>query len=138
MNQTFTVTGSQITGLSSAATSYVVGLTYIAPWQSTKLGEAMQGNPALNKKKNMAGVGLICAYIHPKGLKYGNDFANLFDMPEVEQGAVIDPNVVRTTYDEQAFELDGGWSTDMRLCLQAQAPRPATIMAFVCDSDVSM
>ena len=135
--KTFVVSGGTITGLATAATSYVVGLTYIAKWQSTKLGEATGQSPALGAKKNMAGLGVICAYFHPKGIQYGNTFDAMYDMPEVEGSVVIDPNTIRTSYDEQAFYLDGGWTTDLRLCLQSQAPRPVTIMAAVCDSDVT-
>lgn len=75
--------------------------------------------------------------MHPKGLRYGPDFNNLDDMPEIEAGRVIDQDAVRTAYDENPVEFPGIWEADARLCLQAQAPRPCTVLAAVADTWVS-
>jgi hypothetical protein len=131
----YTVTGGQIT-LGTAVSNAIIGLPYTGKWQSAKLGLTVNGT-VLSAKKNMSALGLVCAYFHPKGLQYGNTFDSMFDMPAIEQGIAINPDTVRTEYDEQPFFLDGGWTTDLRLCLQAQAPRPVTLMGAMCDSEVS-
>ena len=59
----------------------------------------------------------------------------LDDMPEIEQGSVVDPDEVREAYDEEAIEFPGEWTTDSRLCLLAAAPRPVTIMAAIIDAE---
>lgn len=138
---TFTVDGSgQISltddGASYAATTGIVGLSYKAQWQSGKLVElrTMKGTP-LDMQSTIKALGVICANLHPKGLKYGRTFAtaDLMDMPEIEDGTIVPPNTIRTAYDEPAFVFPGGWSQDERLCLQAEAPKPATVLAAICE-----
>jgi len=38
--------------------------------------------------------------------------------------------MVHAAYDERMIPFDGEWTTDARVCLQGQAPRPATVLAF--------
>ena len=52
----------------------------------------------------------------------------LDDMPLVERGAAVLPNTIWAYYDEKMFEFPGDPSTDARLYLQANAPRPATVV----------
>jgi hypothetical protein len=53
-------------------------------------------------------------------------------MPEVERGTDVTQET-RETYDENVIEFPGTWTTDARVCLQAQAPRPATVVAVTID-----
>jgi len=53
----------------------------------------------------------------------------------VESGAVIDPDSVWESYDEGMIEFPGDWSTDNRVCLEAAAPRPCTVLAVVLNVD---
>jgi hypothetical protein len=76
---------------------------------------------------------LIAADIHPKGIRYGADFDHLDDMPEMEGSKPIDQDLMRTDYDTPALVFPGTWTTDMRVCIRAVAPRPATVIAFTVD-----
>ena len=134
--QTYTVNGGQIT-LSESATDVVVGMPYTSQFKSAKL--AAQGDAvvaALTSKKRMDRIGLTLAWVHPKGLRYGQDFDHLEDMPEVESGETIDPDTIRDSYAEDPILVSGTWTVDTRLCLQGQAPRPCTVMAAVPDIDI--
>jgi len=127
--QRYTVAGGQIT-LATAASNVVVGLGYTAQFKSVKLGSM------LNKEKTISQLGLIAADIHPKGLRYGSEFDSstftMNDMPEIEAGALVGPDM-RADYDEDTISFPGTWNTDTRVCLQAQAPRPVTVLAVTMD-----
>jgi len=127
---TATVASGSIT-IGTAVSSAVIGLTYTAQWKSTKLAYASGLGTALLQKKNISHLGIIAKDIHPTGLQYGPDFSNLYPMPAVEEGATINTDTMRSTYDEPAFEFEGTWNTDSRLCLQAQGPKPANILAAI-------
>lgn len=130
---TFTVTGGQI-DVGVRCLSAVAGLPYEAQWQSTKLGVSTSAiQSALTQQKILTSLGLILAYVHPKGLQFGADFDHLNDMPSMEQGSPVPANTIRTAYDEQMIPFPGKWTTDMRLCMLAKAPRPVTVLAAVID-----
>lgn len=126
----YTVVGGQIT-LPVAVTNVVVGLPYSAPFQSTKLGSQNNGSP-LNQKKNISQLGIVACDIHRQGLAYGADFDLMDNMPLVEHGVANEPEV-RADYDESMITFPGKWTTDSRVCLQAQAPRPVTLLAATYD-----
>lgn len=126
-SQRYTVSGGAIT-LATAASNVVVGLPYTAQFKSSKLGESVPGSSPLNQHKRINHLGLILADTHTKGLKFGPDFDNLDDMPTIERGTNVGSTVV-TNYDEDMIEFPGVWDTDLRLCLQAQAPRPCTVLS---------
>jgi hypothetical protein len=130
--QTYTVSGGAIT-LPSIPTQAVVGLGYSAPFKSAKLGQLTSAGSPLNKHKKVGDIGLILADTHPRGLRFGPDFDHLDDMPSVEAGAPVDTSVVHEAYDEEAIPFPGTWTTDSRVCIQAQAPRPATVLAITTD-----
>lgn len=128
--QRYTVSGGAIT-LAVAASKVVVGLGYSAPFQSAKLGFAGPGIAPLNRKKKIGKVGFVMANTHPKGIKYGTQLDDNFldDLPEIEAGTAVGTAVVEQ-YDQEMIEFPGEWTSDMRVCLQAQAPRPATVLAI--------
>jgi hypothetical protein len=131
---TFTVNGSgeiSLTdlGVAYAATTGVVGLAYTAQWKSTKLAYAAQNGTALNQVKSLDHLGVILDRTHHKGLEYGPSFDNLSPLPEEEDGKAVTRGTIHQHYDKKPFEFDGEWSTDSRLCLQAQAPRNCTVLA---------
>lgn len=133
--KSFTVSTAGAITLDSAATTGVVGLSYTGTWQSAKLG--LQVSPLqtpLNQQKRISHLGLILAYFYPGALQYGPDFSNLDDMPGIERGKAI--TGAQTSYDEQEFPFPGTWTTDLRLCLQAQAPLPVTVLACAADLEV--
>lgn len=130
--KTYTVSGGGTITLDTAATTGVVGLAYRARWRSAKLAQlqAQLGTP-LNQMKTINGLGIVAVNLHPKGLKVGQDFDNMDDMPSVEEGAIVDTDAVWDEYDGDMFIFPGKWTTDARLCLEANAPRPATVLAAV-------
>jgi hypothetical protein len=130
--QIYTVTGGQI-ALAVAASNVVVGLPYTAQFRSAKLGLAGGATPTpLGQHKRVVTLGLLCADVHRQGVQYGADFDHLDSMPGIEEGAPV-TDEVRTDYDVDPVVFPGKWSTDERLCLQSQAPRPATILAATID-----
>ncbi len=134
--QRYTVSGGQIT-LSTAASNVVVGLGYTAQFKSAKLGTAGQVSP-LNQQKRTVHLGLVLANMHPRGLRYGPYFDGQFtdyymdDMPLIEDGTEVGTDMA-DDYDQNMVEFPGTWTTDARLCLQAQAPRPCTVLAVTTD-----
>lgn len=132
---TFIVTGAAVA--QSYTTGAIVGLPYDAQYKSTKLAYATDGttDTALCQKKKVSKIGIIACNIHPNGLQYGPDFTTMDDLPLVEDAEVIPPSTVRVAYDEEMFTFAGEWTTDARLCLQASAPRPVTILACVIDME---
>ena len=79
-------------------------------------------------------LGIIAANMHAQGLKFGPDFSTLDDMPGIDKGLTIDQNAVWDEYDSDSKPFPGHWDTDSRLCLQAAAPRPVTVLAAIIDT----
>ncbi|MBO9380024.1 hypothetical protein GG804_24970 [Sphingomonas histidinilytica] len=125
---TFTVTGGAI-ALDREA---VIGLPYEARFKSAKLAAIVEGGAALLcEKKRISRIGVVAADIHAQGVQYGPDFDTMDDLPLIEDGARLDLDAIRDAYDEPMFTFSGRWDTDCRVCLKAQAPRPATLLAAV-------
>jgi hypothetical protein len=128
---TYTVTSSQITGLPVAVADAVVGLTYRARWKNAKFALSGSLGLSLLQPKKIAQLGLVLYNTHHQGLQYGPSFDALSDLPGIEDGTAVADDTVHATYDQESFEFDGEWDTDSRICLQAQAPLPVTILAAV-------
>lgn len=128
----YTVTGGAIT-LSAAVTAadVMVGLKYTAPYKTTKLAYAAAAGTALAQRKKVNFVGVIMANTHGDGLRYGRDFDHLDPLPRVIGGVEIGEHQVFDEFDEPAFEFNGDWDTDSRICLMATAPKPCTLLAAV-------
>ncbi len=107
-----------------------VRLYSCASFKSAKQAFAAAMGTPLNQPKKIDHVGFILADTHAKGVKFGPGFDRLDELPDVEQHAEVDSDTVHTAYDERMIPFDGEWTTDARVCLQAQAPRPATVLAF--------
>ena len=136
VQRTYTVSGGSIT-LDTAVSNAVVGLPYMAQWESAKLGiQPSAIDPTLNQQKRVNHVGIVATFFHPKGIQFGPDFSHLDDMPTIESGAPVSSTAIRTDYEEQEIPFDGPWTTDARLCLQAQAPRPITLLAAVLNMEI--
>ncbi len=118
---TFTVTSGVIT-LPVAVSNAVVGLGYRARFRSVKMGK-------LTLKKRLKHLGLLLVDTHARGLKYGY----MDDLPMVEAGEEVDPDYIWDEYDMESIETNGTYSTNSRLCLEANAPRPCTVQAVVVD-----
>ena len=128
---TFTVASGAITGLSEDVTDACVGLAYTARFKSAKLAYGGSFGTALAQKKRLSALGLILADTHAGALSYGQSYAVMDALPLVEDGMTIDTDTIWSNYDRMAMELPGQWDTDARLCLEAAAPRPCTVLAAV-------
>jgi hypothetical protein len=138
----YVVTGGQITVPTATTVFACVGLPYTAQWRSTKLAVGSQLGAPLTQFKNIDHVGFVLKDTHALGLSYGSTFdldgngdSQLDDLPGMEDGAVVDPDSIWPTYDKPSMELDGTWDTDSRICLQAQAPLPCTVLGIVVSGD---
>ena len=128
---TYAVSSSQITGVTASVTSAIVGLAYTAQWQSSKLAYAAGLGTALAQAKRVARLGLILADTHHDGLQYGPSFSDLDDISQTKNGSAVATDTVHTAFDCEPITFPGEWSSDARLCLQAAAPRPCTVLAAV-------
>lgn len=117
--------------LPTAASEVVAGLGYTAMFKSAKLG-SIQGIGLLERKK-ISRLGFIAENLHHLGLKYGPDFSTLYDLPQVENGQAVTTGAIHSEYHEDNFGFGGEWDTDSRICLQASAPRPCTLMAAIAE-----
>lgn len=122
--RTFVVASGAINIGAPTVTSAVIGLPYTAQFKSTKLGEVAQRN-------RIPKVGVLLANTHAQGLKYGEDFATLDDLPRTEAYTDVATGAIWDAYGEDMFEFNGTWAADMRLCLQAASPRPCTVLGAV-------
>lgn len=127
---TYTVASGSI-AVSEAVTTAVVGLTYTAQWKSVKLAYASGLGTALTQKKKLNHLGVILKNTHYQGLSYGPDFTTMDNLPLMVKGAPVAVDSIHSTFDNEAFEFPGRWDTDSRLCLQAVAPKPCTVLAAV-------
>lgn len=123
------VSGGQVT-LSVAASNVVVGLGYTARFKSSKLAYASSLGTALLQKKRISQVGFVLADTHRKGLRFGQSFEHMDDLPEVENYQEVE-NAVWPDYDNETIEFPGEWGTDARICFEAASPRPATVLGAV-------
>lgn len=122
--------------LPAPVTTYCAGLTYSAKFKSAKLAYSAQPSSPLAENKRIANISLILANTHAQGVRYGRDFTSLQSLPLTPGGKVIASDSMLTTFDDQPWNMGGTWNSDSRICLQADAPRPATVMAIVLDMEV--
>ena len=126
----YTVTGGEIT-LSEAVTDAYIGLYYKGQWKSSKLAVASQAQSPLTQRKRIDHLGVILADTHAQGLKYGQDFDHMDDLPLYDKGAAVNTDSIHENVDMDSFELNGTWDTDARLCLEAESPKPCrSVPAF--------
>ncbi len=128
---TVTAAGALTSSLAVAASKVVAGLSYIAQFKSAKLGE-LTGAGLMDRKK-VSRLGFIAQNMHYQGLQYGPTFAQLYDLPQVEEGQTTAVNTVHATYHEDNFPFGGEWDPDARICLQAASPRPVTLLAAIAE-----
>ena len=109
----------------------MIGLGYTAQFKSAKLAYATQMGTALNQRKAIPQVGLVMRNTYKDGVKYGQSFDYLDDLPQTEGDAIVAEGKLWTDYDKDTFTFNGTWDTDSRLCIQSQAPKPATLLAAI-------
>jgi len=126
----YTVTGGQITGLPETVSSAIVGLSYRWQFKSTKLAYAAGQGTAIGQRKRVNKIGYVAQNTHRDAISAGRDFDNLQPAPTVVKGATISADIVYDTLDMDMTEFNGDWDTDSRICLQGDAPYPASILAI--------
>jgi hypothetical protein len=107
----------------------IVALQYQAQFKSTKLA-SLQGIGLLEYKR-VNKLGFLAENLHHLGLQYGPDFDTLYDLPQRERGQNIAPGFIWDDYHEEDFPFGGEWEEDSRVCLQAESPKPATVLAAI-------
>ncbi len=121
--------------VSQTYTDWVVGLGYTARYKSAKLAGQTALGMSLTQRSRIDHLGLLLADTHAQGLQFGPSFELMDDMPAFEDGAQVDADAIWDEYEEDMIEFPGDWSTDNRICLQAAAPRPCTVLALVASND---
>lgn len=116
----------------------VSGLYYEAPYQSTKLayGGGQLGT-ALTLQKDLKNVGLVAGTLHAQGLKLGQDFDHMNDLPGTEGDRILAFGEIWAAYDRDPIPIDFVSDTDSRICLLAQAPRPAEVLGLALGLDTT-
>ncbi len=112
-----------------AASKVIAGLGYTAQFKSTKLA-SVEGI-GLNQRKRVDNLGFILKNTHYQGLTFGPSFTKLDNLPKVVAGSAQADDTVWSEFDEPVIPFKGVWDTDSRICLQAAAPRPCTVLAIV-------
>lgn len=107
-----------------------MGLGYRARFRSVKMRY-------LTKHKKIDKIGLVLSNTHKNGLTFGQDFDHMDPLPFVEDGAVVTDNYVWVDYEFDDIPLDGTYMANARLCLEANAPRPCTVVACVLQSEIN-
>jgi len=126
---TFTVASGSIT-LSSSVSNAIVGLPYTARYKSTKLAYAAANGTALNRRKRVENIGLILYNTHHQGLRIGDSYSFLRALPTIIDNKPVATDTIHATLDYEPTSYNTKWSTDSRICLEATAPKPATILGL--------
>lgn len=119
-----------------AVSNYIVGLPYEARFKSSKLSQVFPDGTTMLMKKNLRRLGLALSNTHYRGIKYGQSFSDLRDLPTIERGNVVAEDYIWGLYDNETIAFPGTWDTDARLCLKAEAPNPCTVTAAIVEIDV--
>ena len=124
--------------LATAASKVVVGLAYTAQFKSVKLAYGSATGTALTKRKKIDQLGLILRNTHASGIEFGDSFDHLSKIGKADlplSSGTPDTDHVFTEYDQDMMRVNTSWDTDSRLCLQATAPKPCTVLAAIIGLD---
>lgn len=132
---TATVASGSVT-LPESATNRCAGLTYRGRFRSSKLAYVIpNGLSALGQPKHINDLVLVMCDTHHQGIEFGTSFDTLDPLPASEEFATVADDTIHDDYEGDGIRLDGSWETDTRLCLEFNAPRPATVMGVVINMD---
>lgn len=123
--------------LDTAASKVVVGLPYTAQWKSVKPAFGEDYGVPLNQVGAIGHIGFVLKNTHAQGLQFGPSFDYLDDLPAIEDGAATESGAIWTHFDKKMIEFPGEHTTDPRVCLQAAAPRPCTVLSCIVTLDRS-
>lgn len=132
---TATVSSGSVT-LPESATNRCAGLAYRGRFRSAKLAYVVpNGLSALGQPKHVNELVLVACDTHHQGVEFGTTFDTLDPMPASEEFTTVAEDTIHEDYEGDVLPLNGSWETDTRLCLEFNAPRPATIMGVVINMD---
>lgn len=126
---TYTVTSGQIV-LATTVSEAIIGLPYTGQWKSTKLAYGAEG-VSMGQQKRIGRIGFVLQNAHIHGLRFGQDFTDMDQLPHIEDGEEGAETLIYETYDQPSIDFDGYTSPDPRACLEMYAPRPCTVMALI-------
>lgn len=129
------VAGGSVAVSGAACENAIVGLAYQARFKSVKLAHGAAKGSALTQPKRVNRLSFILADVHADGLRYGPDFDNLDPLPHRPAFTPLEADKVHASYDFDGAQFRGGWSSDSRVCLLAEAPKPATVLGVVIDME---
>ena len=125
---TYVVSSGQIT-VPSSWVYVVVGLAYMAKYQSCKVGKYITGSVA-GKRKRVVDLHLAMTEYIAGTIQVGPTFTELEDMPLIERGAAVTQDIFSYDYDELPFEFNGNDDVDPRICIQATGPCTITALTY--------
>ena len=126
----FTVSAGAI-DVGSPVGEGIVGLSYMARWQSVKPAYAAARGTALLQRKRFSHLGLYLNDTALGGVRIGDSFSDLQSLRRDYRGRFLGRSEVLSEYDYDASQFNGTWSTDSRIHIEAAAPFPATVVNFV-------
>ncbi len=129
-SNTVTVSGGQIT-LAEAASSITVGIPYSGRWRSTKLAYGAAGGTALGMYKKVDHLGMYLVDTVLQGIRIGREFSSLFGFSRTDRGRPLDFSTTQSEFDVDLQQFNGEWDVDSRICIEVQAPYPASVAALV-------
>lgn len=133
----FTVNGSgEITLPSVPTVGGCVGVPYRGRFKSARLAYGAGDESPFLKNKTLSRAGLILADVCRSGVKIGGFFDNadhpLQSLPVFSAKGIDAAEVVSGVMaDEPTIPIDGDNAFDVRLCIEFNSPKPASILAIV-------
>jgi len=127
---TYTVSSGAIT-LSETVRKAVIGLPYTAKWKSTKLAYIHAKGTGLSQRKSINSLSLIMRDVYYQGIQTGPSFDDMDKLPFVQDGKTTDSKYIWQDYDKDMEPFIRGMQNDARLCIQAAAPNPCTVLGAV-------
>jgi hypothetical protein len=109
----------------------MIGLYYKSAYKGAKLITQIPQDVGVTGTKKIQLLGLLLNNTHYQGIKYGSDFERMYDLPQVEDGRLTPEDTVWEHFDKDSMEFDGVWDPDQRVCLQAEAPKPCTVLGLM-------
>jgi hypothetical protein len=125
----YTVSDGEIT-LSESVIKAVIGLPYVAQYKSVKLAYLNSAGTALTQRKRIDHISFVLSNTHKDGLYFGRSFDKLDPMPSTQGGVSLEGDIL-DSYDYDSIPFNGTYDTDSRFCLQANAPKPCTVLSVV-------
>lgn len=123
----YTVSGGTISGISPSVSEAVAGLSYSARFKSFPIGSIAP----IGWKNRITHVAFYLRNTHKSGLRFGNDFDYMDDLPLVEDGVTVEGDHIWDTYLQEPVSFPGKYTTNSRVCLEATSPKPCEVLGLV-------